>query len=586
MILIVIGLSVTGFFISELSQKFYTHEVEDNLKNSATLIQYQLSDEATKGAKINFDQAAKKYADLLNTSSDIASTQLDLRTRITFIDLNGNVVGESDTNYKSMENHSNRKEVKEAIEGKIGEDIRFSKTLNIDFIYIAVPIKSSQVVVRISVPLRQVKDIDKIIWYYTIVGILAGLILSALLALRFSSSIIRPVNELINLSKEISRGNYSKQVGIKSKDEIGQLSETFNEMGTKLEKTVADLIDKNVKVDSIMDSMTNGIIAVDTNYRVILINSIASELFGLKYGPGLLGINIIELIRNNQINIFLKETIEKNTSSVNDIIIGSPDEMILRVHTNPIKSKNADSVNSGSLAFIQDITNLKKLEQIRTEFVSNVTHELKTPLTSIRGFIETLRSGAINDKEVAEKFLEIIDIEAERLYMLINDILQLSEIETKQKDSNIASHNLKSVIDETLSIMQGTAEKKNISLSCEVDINVNIFANRDRIKQMLINLVDNGIKYNHENGQVHVRAFKNEGKITISVKDTGIGMSNEHLPRLFERFYRVDKGRSRDMGGTGLGLSIVKHIVNLYSGDIKVSSELGVGTEFIIRLPS
>lgn len=586
MVLIIIGLSVAGFFISELTQKFYIHEVEDKLKNTASLIQYQISEEAKKGTKLDFNQAAKKYAELLNMSSGKDTLPKDTGTRITFIDLNGKVVGESETDYQNMENHLGRKEVKEAIEGKVGEDIRFSKTLNIDFVYVAVPIKSSQVVVRISVPLRQVKDIDKIIWYYTIIGILAGLVLSALLALRFSSSIIRPVNELINVSKEISMGNYSKQVGIKSKDEIGQLSETFNDMAAKLEKTVADLIDKNVKVDSIMDSMTNGIIAVDTHYRVILINSIASEIFGLKYGPGLLGINILELIRNNQVNVFLKETIEKNSSTINDIIIGSPDEKVLRIHTNPIKSKDPGRANSGGLAFIQDITKIKKLEQIRTEFVSNVTHELKTPLTSIRGFIETLRSGAINDKEVAEKFLEIIDIEAERLYMLINDILQLSEIETKQKDSNIASYNLKSIIEETLSIMLGTAEKKNITLDFEADENLNIVANRDRIKQMIINLVDNAIKYNVENGKVGIRANKCEGKITISVKDTGIGISKEHLPRLFERFYRVDKGRSRDMGGTGLGLSIVKHIVNLYSGDIKVNSEPGKGTEFIIRLPA
>jgi two-component system phosphate regulon sensor histidine kinase PhoR len=206
-------------------------------------------------------------------------------------------------------------------------------------------------------------------------------------------------------------------------------------------------------------------------------------------------------------------------------------------------------------------------------------------LTSIRGFIETLRGGAIDDREVSEKFLEIIDIEAERLYMLINDILQLSEIESRQKDTNVQKNKLKSIVDEVAPILQAAAEKKQVSLNINISDKIDITANRDRIKQMLINLVENAIKYNMENGKVNLQAFEARGKVIISVKDTGIGIAKEHLPRIFERFYRVDKGRSRSMGGTGLGLSIVKHIVNLYNGDIRVNSEPGKGTEFVIELP-
>jgi two-component system phosphate regulon sensor histidine kinase PhoR len=307
------------------------------------------------------------------------------------------------------------------------------------------------------------------------------------------------------------------------------------------------------------------------------------DIFNIHTKDNIVGRKIIENIRNNQVNLLLRESIEKNVPLINEIIITSPDEKILRISTNPIKSKEDSDTNLGGIIFIQDITSIRKLEQIRTDFVSNVTHELKTPLTSIRGFIETLRSGAVNDKAVADRFLEIIDIEAERLYVLINDILQLSEIENKQKDINIGRHNLNSIVDETLSILQGVADKKNISLTSEIDKDLSIVANRDRIKQMLINLIENGIKYTLENGSVHVYAAKKAGKVLISVKDTGIGIPQEHLSRIFERFYRVDKGRSRNMGGTGLGLSIVKHIVNLYNGDIKVISTPGTGTEFIIR---
>ncbi len=590
MILISIAISVTGFFISELAQKLYKHDVEERLKTTAILIESQVSENISIGGNINYNETAKKYAGLLSLTSSSNPANEKIGTRITFIDYKGKVTGESDADYHNMENHLNRKEVIEAVNGKVGRDIRHSKTLNMDFLYIALPLKSQQLVIRVSVPLVQLKSIDKIILYYTIIGIFAGFVLTALLAFKFSSTITKPVNELISTSKEISLGNYSKRVSIQSKDELGQLAHTFNEMALKLEKNVADLTDQNAKFDSIMNSMANGIVAVDKNYKIILINTMACDMFGVKDESDVLGLNIIELIRNSQISIFIKEALEKNTSLVNEISLGHPDDKVLRIYTNPIKPKDAISAHPsdifGGIVFIQDITNIKKLEQIRTEFVSNVTHELKTPLTSIRGFVETLRNGAISDSNVAEKFLEIIDIEAERLYMLINDILQLSEIETKHSDSNIGTYELYPIVQEVISILQGVADKKGIMLKNDIERNLHITINKDRIKQMLINLIDNGLKYNNENGSVAVKAYKEDGKIIIRVNDTGIGISKEHLPRIFERFYRVDKGRSRNMGGTGLGLSIVKHIVNLYNGDVKVNSQLGTGTEFIIRLPA
>jgi len=585
-ILIIIGITLTGFFVSQLTQKYYKYEVEQRLKNTAILIKHQVYKDLAANKDIDYNVIANNYSRLLNSSHGGNDKIEDIGMRITFIDFKGNVLGESEKDYHEMENHLNRKEIQEAINGNIGKAIRPSKTLNIDFLYIAVPIEESRIVIRAAVPLLQLEKIDRTIMLYSIAGILAGLVLTALLALRFSYSVTQPIKELISVSRDISTGNYSKRVYVKSRDEIGQLSDTFNEMALQLEKTVADLIDKNVKVDSIINSMISGIVAVDSSYRIMLINSMACEMFNIKNCTGTIGSNLLETIRNHQINLLLQETIEKNISLVNEIIIGgAPEDKVLRIYTNPIKSKDSTSINSGGIVFIQDITNIRKLEQIRTEFVSNVTHELKTPLTSIRGFIETLRGGAINDRDVAEKFLQIIDIEAERLYMLINDILYLSEIETKQRDANIHQYNLRNIVEEVLPILQSAAEKKNITLISEIEPGLKVVVNKDRIKQMLINLVDNGIKYNQENGAVAIKAYKAEGKVIISVKDTGIGIAKEHVSRIFERFYRVDKGRSRNMGGTGLGLSIVKHIVNLYNGDIRVNSEPGSGTEFIIQLP-
>lgn len=583
-LLVVIGVSITGLFTSQLAHRFYKFEVEEKLRDTAALVKHYLSEKLSTSGSLDYDAEAKSYSQVLD-GSDIPDLKMGRMARITFIDSSGRVLGDSDKNYREMENHLDRKEIRDALSGSPGSDIRLSDTFGVDFLYYAVSMEGSDVILRVSVPLIQLRRIDEIILYYTIAGIIAGILLTSFLAYRFSNSIVAPIRELTEISRLIAEGHYGKRAYTGNEGELGELSSAFNEMAARLEKTVADLRDKNIRLDSIMNSLTNGVIAVDSNYRLLLINTIACELFDVKRESDVLGLNLIEVIRNSHVNGLLRETVEKDISKISEIIIGTGYEKVLRIYTNPIMSKDGSGKNLGGIASVHDITNIRRLEQIRTEFVSNVTHELKTPLTSIRGFVETLRSGAADDRSVADKFLEIIDIEAERLYMLINDILQLSEIESKQKDSNIGTYSLKAIISEVVSFLSGVAEKKNVRLEYEVEDGIEIVANRNRLKQMLINLVDNGIKYNARNGRVSIKAYRGDGKIMLIVKDTGIGIAKKHLPRIFERFYRVDKGRSRSMGGTGLGLSIVKHIVNLYNGDIKVKSEPGKGTEFIIQLP-
>jgi two-component system, OmpR family, phosphate regulon sensor histidine kinase PhoR len=586
-ILIFIGIIITGFFFSQFAQRLYKHEVEERLKICAVLIRQQISGNISEGIEPDYDNYANTYAKLIgqNPVSSIITETSQFNIRITFINFDGNVLGESETDYRNMENHGNRKEVIEAVEGRTGRDIRYSRTLAMNFLYVAIPLMSERLVVRVSVPLTQLGTINRAILYYTLIGILAGLFITTLLALRFSSSVISPIKQLTYAAKDISQGNYSKRVTVTGKNELGDLAYTFNSMANELEKTVFELTDKNIKVNSIMNSITNGVIAVDSSDNVILINSIACKIFGIGKNTDMVGSNILEVIRNNHIIRFMHETINTNTSMDGEIYLGPPEDIYLKVYANPIKLDGGHGRNTGAILTIHDITKIKKLELIRTEFVSNVTHELKTPLTSIRGFIETLKDGAIQDKKVAEKFLQIIDIEAERLYMLISDILQLSEIESKNSDDNIKTHVFEDIMVQILPILTEAARKKNIKIEYDIQDNLKITANSDRIKQMLINLIDNAIKYNIENGKVVISAYRSEGRLTIIVKDSGIGISKEHLPRIFERFYRVDKGRSKSMGGTGLGLSIVKHIVNLYNGDINVKSTPYEGTEFVVKLP-
>ncbi len=466
---ILAGASIAGIFISETAQYYYKLQVESKLKTVAGMVSKVVYDELDAGANAAgnagnesfYENIAREYAVTINSgNSDIPVDQSD-NVRITFLDFNGKVLGDSMADFRGMENHLGRREIDEAVKGLTGIDTRFSATVNMNLMYVAFPDMKLKLITRISIPLSELGKIDTLLWTFTIAGILAGLVLTVFFAIRITDTVTNPVKGLVSVSHDITRGDYSKRVKVESNDEWGELSENINEMAAKL----------------------------------------------------------------------------------------------------------------------------GKLEKIRTEFVTNVTHELKTPLTSIRGFVETLRNGALNDAGAAAKFLMIIDIEAERLNNLINDILYLSEIETGVKDGNIAMHLLKPIVEEVASMLGNQAEKRNIGIYTEIEDMLQLTANRDRIKQLLINLIDNAVKYNIDGGSVIVKAWRDEGNVLISVKDTGIGIPEEYQERIFERFYRVDKGRSRSMGGTGLGLSIVKHIVNLYNGDIHVKSQSGKGTEFTVRLP-
>lgn len=240
---------------------------------------------------------------------------------------------------------------------------------------------------------------------------------------------------------------------------------------------------------------------------------------------------------------------------------------------------------SGAIILFNDVTHLLKLERLRSDFVANVSHELRTPLTSIKGYAETLKEEGIRDIDNAKRFLEIIEIEADRLNVLINDLMELSEIENKSEDVNISRHSLSSIIGEVIDLIGIAAEKKGIELLVDQPEGIEIWANRDRIKQLLLNLIDNGIKYNKSGGKVNLTVSEHANILKISVKDTGSGIDEKDIPRLFERFYRVDKSRSKALGGTGLGLSIVKHICELYGGSVTVTSEKNKGSEFVVSLP-
>ncbi|HYE12670.1 MAG TPA: ATP-binding protein [Patescibacteria group bacterium] len=515
------------------------------------------------------------------------------KTRVTIIDVRGNVIIDTEKDYSTMENHSGRPELIAALKGELGSSKRYSSTLGVDLMYIAQPIyKDGSVigVVRLAKPLYEINALLNNLYVNVFIAVIAGILVASLLGYKMTVNIMKPIREITYTASRIAKGDFSKQINITGRDEIATLAGSINDMASRLNDTIMSVQDKNVKLEAIMSSVVNGIIALDRSERVLFINNAAERLLNITERD-MVGKHLLQVVRNNSLDNYLKTILQDKKFFDTEITIADPDEKVLKFYANPIKQTDKSDAE-GIIITLQDITELRKLERMRTEFVANVSHELKTPLTSIKGFAETLKIGDIEDKQDTVRFLNIIENEADRLYRLINDILSLSELEQRKVKTVKEEIKVEKTIKEVLSMLKSQSDKKNIEITSDIQEELyNLTGDTDKLKQMLINLVDNAIKYTPENGKVFVKAYNlgdetDQGEILIAVKDNGIGIPKQHIPRLFERFYRVDKARSRTVGGTGLGLAIVKHIVILFNGKIEVESEVGKGTEFKIILPT
>ncbi len=538
-----------------------------------TIINYQNEENIKKSLKINNELAMNLLeTDVILDKSIYFKNFNKSDFRVTLIDVEGKVIYDSDALPEDMDNHNQRKEIIEARKFGNGYSVRFSKSLKKTMMYYASSLKDGYVI-RSSMPMEVVTGFEgKYLKYYLIVLIIVFSI-SVIFSSKLSYVIVKPIKDLEFITARIAKGKYDRRVCINSNDEIGQLANTFNYMADRLQYTLRDSIEKQNKLQAILKSMDSGVIAVDRKNRVIIINPYAQKIFGVK--KEIIGHNLMDCIRDYEL-----EDIFKNNIEYKEIKILWPEEKILKVRTADIIS-NKEHI--GTVAVVQDITDIRRLENMRSQFVANVSHELKTPLTSIKGFAETLRY--VEDVKTREKFLGIIDDEAERLTRLISDILTLSDIEQNREVKVKEIINVNSAIKDVYNLMKNTADTKGIGVELTIKNSPKICGDKDRFKQMLINLIDNAIKYSESGDKVYIGSEIKEEKCIVWIQDTGSGISEEHIPRLFERFYRVDKARSRARGGTGLGLAIVKHIVLSFEGEIYVESELGHGTKFIVEIP-
>jgi two-component system phosphate regulon sensor histidine kinase PhoR len=404
----------------------------------------------------------------------------------------------------------------------------------------------------------------------------------SILIYRYLTILRRYLKEIILVSNKVSNGDFSVKLKNQYSGDLGRLSNNFNFMITKINNNIEELEDKNIKLKSILKSISNGIVAIDNDETILLINDVAKEIFNYE-SDKFEGEKIDKVINNDVLLKSIKNLIPIRKST--QIQIEDEKDRFYKVKIDPILLKNAENVIIGSIINIEDVTENVKLEKIRSDFVANVTHELKTPLTSINGFIETLKSNNEIDIETRNRFLDIIDIESNRLRRLIDDILMLSFIENNKNDK-YEDVNLWETFEEVFDLTFNLAKNKNINYTYNFPSkDIYLKTNKDYIKQIFVNLIDNAIKYTPEEGSVRVLVKEDSKNIKISVKDTGIGIPDEDIPRIFERFYRVDKARSKKIGGTGLGLAILKHIVISLNGKIEVNSELNKGTEFIVIIP-
>ncbi|RBP68335.1 PAS/PAC sensor signal transduction histidine kinase [Alkalibaculum bacchi] len=508
-------------------------------------------------------------------------------SRLTIVSKDGQVHFDSEADSSTMKNHSNRPEIQGALNGTATMSTRFSDSLDVNMMYVAIPIEIDGEIIgaiRNSIPLHTLKNVTNALINDMAISIFVTLMIGSLIFYILIKNIVKPLKATTDFARKISEGNYKKRLSMIRDDEIGSLAESLNNMAKRLEYSFAKLSERNFQLESVLSNVKNGIVATDDKEQIILINEGAIQMLNLSNMEDVKGKNILTAFRIYD----LYEKIKNFDYNEHDLNIFEYQfkEKILSIYVKQIYYSN--SIKTGFLIVIQDITQIRKYENLRKDFVANVTHELKTPITSIKGFIETLTSGGIEDENIKIKFYNIIDSETNRLIHLVEDILTLSGLDSQttitQSEQELV--NVMAYMDSIYSLMEKLAEDKDISLSIQIDEELKeVPFNSNHFKQLMINLIDNAIKYNKNGGCVIVKMYMKESNAIIEVQDDGIGIPKRDLPRIFERFYRVDKGRSRQAGGTGLGLAIVKHIVQVNNSTIRVESIVDKGTTFFVEIP-
>lgn len=573
-ILAIILLGIYSFLNSNLKANTYQRIKTNLLKETALcksfIEQYHIQNLQSQ----ELDNFSQRTAD-------------DLNLRVTIINPEGIVLADSELTRDilgKVENHLYRPEIQQALHSGIGESRRFSTTIKQDMLYIANTFGQNKAegIIRLSMPLSEIELISNHLKKLLKGALLFAFVVAIIISFIASIFISQPIKKMSLLTRNIAKGDFSKRVLKSTNDELGDLADAFNYMTEQIKLKINEVNLGKSRFEAILLSMFEGVMVVDIKGTILLMNRTLRDLLQIK--EEFVNKKPLEVLRNIEIQEIVDNVLRlKQGVESREISVLFPEEKILLVHAAPVVRENE---TEGAVLVFHDISDLRRLEKVRQDFVANVSHEIRTPVASIQGYAETLLAGALEDKRNARDFLKIIYSESDRLAKLVEDLLYLSRIESGKFRITLQACAISPIIKHIVSGLNKQAGDKSITIKTNIPKKISpVLADEARIAQVLLNLIDNAIKYTRDGGNIVISADEKDGFIKVNIADTGCGIAQEHIPRLFERFYRVDKSRSRELGGTGLGLAIVKHIIQAHQGKVFVQSTMGQGSVFSFILP-
>ena len=574
LLITLISLLAVSWYASEAMRQFFLDQTAADLKARAALLEKQIQGLLSPLRTETIDAICKEAGRLS-------------ATRITVILPDGTVIGDSREKPHLMDNHANRPEIIHAFAGQTGRSLRYSNTLMQRMLYVATPLVDNQrimAVLRTSLPATSVEAEIKSIQLKIALGGCIIALLAAGISWVISRRISRPIEQMKKSAEQFAGGDLSHRLTSPATEEMAGLADAMNQMAAQLDNRIETVINQRNQLETVLASMLEGVIAIDTEERIVSINRAAAQLFENE-PSNCRDKSIQEVIRSPALQQFIRRALNNPHPAEEDIIVYQNEERVIDVKSSPLV--DAAQLQIGTLVVFNDVTQLRRLENMRRDFVANVSHEIKTPLTAIKGFVETLQQGNVEKAKEKERFLGIIQKHVDRLNAIVEDLLTLSRIEQEDEGKEIDFQQVKieAIFQAAIQLCRPKAEEKKIRINLDCEKETSAIFDPTLIEQAVVNLLDNALKYSEPQSTVLLKSHQQNSEVIISVQDHGIGIAQKHLPRLFERFYRVDKSRSRKEGGTGLGLAIVKHIAKAHGGHVAVESKIGEGSRFSIHLP-
>jgi two-component system phosphate regulon sensor histidine kinase PhoR len=551
-----------------------------------------IKDEIKKVMTSKIEAELFAYAELidLNSSQKIADQLQQItrisNSRITLVDAQGRVFADSEKDVAQMENHFSRPELQEArLKGK-GKSIRFSLSIGVDMLYVAIPKRSGLQItgyVRLARPLHDVQSVIEKIYQSIFLAMMIVAVIALFIALIFSYRLAVPILAMERFTERLRQGHPVGNIFLETSDETEKLADNINYLVDELQSQIRLANEEKSKLMTAFTSMTEGVLILNEEDKIEFVNQALSDILSEQYGD-LNGKTLMEAFRDVELQKAFIKFKEKHNTIIEEITLGSGIEPVIlsvsisSVHNYPGEEK--------VMVVFHDVTRLKKLEKIRVDFVANVTHEIRTPLTAIIGYLETIKAGTINNIEETKRFVDISLKQARRLNRMVEDLLVISKVELGELDFHFEEISLRNALEGVIPLVETKVKLKNITIYNKVSENdVTIRADKDRLTQILVNVLDNAVKFTQKDGSIFIDAGLKDNDAVLTITDTGIGIPKEEVQRLGERFYRVDRSRSRDLGGTGLGLSIVKHLMIAHGGRMEIESQLGRGTKVSLFFP-